>query len=183
MVSSTVGSSADFLRRRTFRHRAYLVMLASIACAQPAAAQDVGLAIGTVPAAVEVEDLDGKAVALSQYVGKKPVLFEFWATWCPLCAELEPRLSAAKKKHGDKLDVVIIAVGVNQTPRSIKRHLENHTLPGTVLFDARGRATRAYQAPTTSYIVALDARGRVVYTGVGSDQDLVAAADRAVAGK
>ena len=31
-------------------------------------------------------------------------------------------------------------------------------------------ATRAYQAPSTSYVVVLDAKGRVVYTGVGADQ-------------
>jgi hypothetical protein len=37
-------------------------------------------------------------------------------------------------------------------------------------------------APTTSYVVALDARGRVVYTGVGEDQDIAGAARRAVGG-
>jgi hypothetical protein len=76
---------------------------------------------------------------------------------------------------------VIIAVGVNQTPRSIKRHLQDHAAPGRVLFDARGRATRALQAPSTSYVVVLDASGRVVYTGVGAEQDIAAAAAKAVA--
>ena len=167
------------MRRRLIRVPCAFAILALLTVA-PARAQDVGLALGSVPAGVELEDLDGNVVALSQFVGKKPVLVEFWATWCPLCAALEPRLAAAKKKHGDNLEIVIIAVGVNQNPRSIKRHMENHALPGRVLFDARGRATRAYQAPTTSYIVALDAKGRVVYTGVGEEQDIGAAADRAV---
>lgn len=170
-------------RRRWEHVVAPLALLALLALARPASAQDIGLPLGSVPGAVEVEDLDGNAVALSQYVGKKPVLIEFWATWCPLCAALEPRIMAAKKQHGDALDVVIIAVGVNQSPRSIKRHLQGHDLPGRVLFDARGRATRAFQAPTTSYIVVLDARGRVVYTGVGSDQDIAAAAAKAVAAR
>jgi thiol-disulfide isomerase/thioredoxin len=160
-----------------------LVMLVLLGLARPASAQDVGLPLGTVPGAVELQDLDGNAVTLSEYVGKKPVIVEFWATWCPLCAELEPRIAAAKKRYGERLDVVIIAVGVNQTPRSIKRHLQDHTPPGRVLFDARGRAARAFQAPSTSYIVALDASGRVVYTGVGSEQDIGAAAAKAVAAR
>jgi hypothetical protein len=71
-------------------------------------------------------------------------------------------------------------VGVNQNPRTIRRHMDSHPLPGRVLYDGRGRATRAFRAPTTSYVVALDAAGRVVYTGVGGDQDIAAAAARAV---
>jgi thiol-disulfide isomerase/thioredoxin len=150
------------------------------AAVAPASAQDVGLALGSVPDAVTVQDLDGNDVALSTWIGKKALLVEFWATWCPLCAALEPKLHAAKKQHGDRLEVLVIAVGVNQTPRSITRHMQSHKLPGPVLFDARGRATRAFLAPTTSYIVGLDAAGRVVYTGTGSDQDIAAAAAKAV---
>ncbi|MGH7466004.1 MAG: TlpA family protein disulfide reductase, partial [Longimicrobiales bacterium] len=130
--------------------------------------------------AVQLDYLVGNTFELATYVGRKPVLIEFWATWCPLCAALEPRIEAAKQQHGDALEVIIIAVGVNQTPRSIRRHLEKHALPGTLLFDARGRAARAYKAPSTSYVVALDAQGRVVYTGVGDDQDIAGAARKAV---
>lgn len=65
-----------------------------------------------------------------------------------------------------------VAVAVNQTKRSIRRHLERDPVPFPVAWDTRGRATRAFMAPTTSYVVILDAEGRVVYTGVGSDQDL-----------
>jgi thiol-disulfide isomerase/thioredoxin len=166
---------------RALAHGAGLLALAAALMAgAPASAQDVGLAIGTVPDAVQVQDLDGNAVSLAEYVGRKPVLIQFWATWCPLCSELEPKLEAARRQHGDALEVLVIAVGVNQTPRSIRRHMERHTPPGRMLFDARGAASRAFRAPTTSYVVALDAAGRVVYTGVGGDQDIAAAAARAV---
>lgn len=165
--------------------RPYSGLLAALmltsAAALPAAAQDVGLPLGQVPEAVQLEDLDGNVIDLSSIVGRKPVLIEFWATWCPLCEALEPRLHAAKQKHGDALEVVIVAVGVNQSPRTIRRHVAKHTPPGLLLFDARGRAARAYKAPSTSYVVALDASGRVVYTGVGEDQDIAGAAARAVA--
>jgi thiol-disulfide isomerase/thioredoxin len=148
-----------------------------------AAAQDVGLPLGTIPDAVQLEDLDGNTVDLATIVGRKPVLIEFWATWCPLCEALEPRIEAARRTHGDALEVLIIAVGVNQNPRSIRRHMEKHAPPGRMLFDARGRAARAYMAPSTSYVVALNARGQVVYTGVGDDQDIARAAASAVTGR
>jgi len=71
---------------------------------------------------------------------------------------------------------------VNETPASIRRHLADHPLPFPVLFDANGAAVRAYQAPTTSYIVVLDRSGKVAYTGAGAEQDLTAVLER-VAGK
>lgn len=140
--------------------------------AGPLAAQDVGLPLGTVPEGAAVQDLDGKAVELGDYIGGKPVLLEFWATWCPLCRAMEPRLEAARDRFGDRVDFLFIGVAVNQNPRRIKRHLQDHPLPGRVLYDARGAATRAFLAPTTSYIVILDGDGKVVYTGTGADQDI-----------
>ena len=157
-----------------------LLLLAALLLPASAAAQQVGLPLGTVPEGAVLEDLEGNAVDLGALVGTKPMLVEFWATWCPLCEALEPRIEAARRRFGDRVEFVIVAVGVNQTPRRIRRHLEEHPAPGRVLFDARGRASRAFQAPTTSYIVVLDAKGRAVYTGVGEDQDIEAAVARAL---
>lgn len=148
----------------------------------PVGAQDIGIPLGETPPVVTVQDLDGQAVDLGQYIGERPVLVEFWATWCPLCAELEPALAAAQRRFGDRVAFLVIAVGVNQTPESIRRHLEDHTASGRVLFDGEGNATRAFHAPATSYIVILDAAGRVAYTGAGAEQDLTAALTR-VAGE
>ena len=64
---------------------------------------------------------------------------------------------------------------MNETPASIKRHLAAHPLPFPVWYDANGAAVRAYQAPTTSYIVVLDKVGKVRYTGAGAEQDVATA--------
>jgi thiol-disulfide isomerase/thioredoxin len=153
------------------------------AFAVPLAAQDevIGIPIGATPPAVTIETLDGQPADLSAVIGKRPVLLEFWATWCPLCEALFPKLAAAQRRHAGKIDVVIVAVAVNQTKRSIQRHLDRHPMPfATVYWDTDGRATRAFQAPSTSYVVALDATGKVVYTGLGEEQDMEEAMRRAV---
>lgn len=152
-------------------------LLAKTAGAAPA--QEVGLPLGSVPDAVVVQDLDGDPVDLGTVIGEKPVLLEFWATWCPLCEALEPRLHAVRTQYGDELEILVVAVAVNQSPRRIRRHLERHPPPGRVLYDARGAATRAFAAPSTSYVVILDRHGSVVYTGIGEDQDLETAVRRA----
>jgi thiol-disulfide isomerase/thioredoxin len=147
-----------------------------------AAAQDdvVGIPVGNTPPAVTIEDLDGKPVELGRWVGKKPVIVEFWATWCPICAELLPRMEAAQKKYGDRVEFLVVAVAVNQSQGTVRRHLTRHPMPFTFLWDVNGNATRAFQAPATSYVAVLDAKGRVVYTGIGADQDIEAALKRVV---
>ena len=144
-------------------------------------AQDViGIPVGETPPAVTLETLNGDSVALSQWIGKKPVIVEFWATWCPICAELLPRMEAAQKKFGDRAEFLVVAVAVNQSKNSVRRHLASHPMPFTFLWDGNGAAVRAFQAPSTSYIAVLDATGKVVYTGTGEDQDIEAALQRAV---
>jgi thiol-disulfide isomerase/thioredoxin len=142
--------------------------------------QDViGIPVGETPPAVTLESLAGDSVPLSQWIGKKPVIVEFWATWCPICAELLPRMQAAQKKFGDRAAFLVVAVAVNQSRNSVRRHLERDPMPFTFLWDGNGAAVRAFQAPSTSYIAVLDAKGRVVYTGVGANQDIDAAIERA----
>jgi thiol-disulfide isomerase/thioredoxin len=157
------------------------VLLCVLALPAPAAAQDqIGIAVGATPSSVTLEDLDGQPVDLGQFIGKKPVVVEFWATWCPLCAKLLPRLTQARAQHDTTVEFVIVAVGVGQSPRSIRRYLAKETLPGRVLWDGEGKAVRAFDAPGTSYIVTIDRAGRVAYTGYGADQDIAAAVERAL---
>jgi thiol-disulfide isomerase/thioredoxin len=144
-------------------------------------AQDVGLRLGTRVQPFQMEALNGQTVDLAQFIGRRPVVVEFWATWCSVCAALEPRLQAAQRRFGSQVEFLRVAVGVNQTPRTIQRYLERNPLPGRMVFDRDGRATRAFEAPATSYVVILDAAGRVTYTGVGEDQQLEAAIARMLA--
>src|SRR6266446_6171612 len=145
-------------------------------------AQDViGIPVGETPPAVTLESLSGDSVALSQWIGKKPVIVEFWATWCPICAALLPRMEAAQKKYGNQAEFLVVAVAVNQSRNGVRRHLERDPMPFTFLWDGNGAAVRAFQAPSTSYVAVLDARGRVVYTGVGSDQNIEAGRQKAIA--
>ena len=156
------------------------VVPAALFFASVARAQDIGLEIGTAAPAAALETLDGKPTDLSQYVGKTPVLMEFWATWCGNCHELEPSLKALHAKYGDRVTFLGVAVSINQSPTRVKAYVEKNELPWTQLFDRKGNASGAYDAPATSYVVVLDAAGKVVYTGLGGRQDLEPAIRKAL---
>ncbi|HSQ29119.1 MAG TPA: TlpA disulfide reductase family protein [Gemmatimonadaceae bacterium] len=140
-----------------------------------ARAQDLGLEVGSKAPPAKVHTLDGKEADLAQYIGKTPVLIEFWATWCPNCAELEPTMLEVAKKYGQRVKFVGVAVSVNETPARVKAFVAKHGLPGDQYFDTRGDASGAYDAPATSYVVLIDKTGKVAYTGLGGKQDLEAA--------
>ena len=137
----------------------------------PLRAQESGIAVGTDAPVVTVRDLDGKAVDLGQYIGKKPVFLEFWATWCELCEELLPRVRAAKAAYGDRVEFLGVNVTVNQTRDRVRRYIEKHQPPFRTLYDEEGASTRAYEAPATSYVVIVDRSGKVAYTGSGGTQE------------
>jgi len=141
-------------------------------------AQDEGIALGARAPAVVVNDIDGKPVNLADYIGKKPILLEFWATWCTVCEELLPKVKAAHAAYGEKVIFLGVNVTVNQTPERVRRWIASNNPPYRTLYDDKGVSTRAYEAPVTSYIVIIDSAGKVAYTGTGADQDLSGALAR-----
>jgi cytochrome c biogenesis protein CcmG/thiol:disulfide interchange protein DsbE len=149
----------------------------------PAAAQDAGvsLPVGSNAPDASLQDLDGNAVQLSDFMTDgRMTLIEFWATWCENCEELQPQMDAVHERYGDRVNVVAVAVAVAQSQRRVRRHLERHEPGYPHLWDADGAAVRAYEAATTSIVVLVGSDGKVAYTGVGGDQDLVAAVERAL---
>lgn len=152
---------------------AALGVLAALSAPPDAAAQTrLGIERGAAPEPLALETVDGETFDLADSFGDRPVVLQFWATWCPKCEALAPEMRAAHEEFGDRVDFYAVAVAVGQNPRRIRGHLENHPLPFPTLWDEDGEATRRFQAPTTSYVVMLDADGRVAYTGVDEDQDI-----------
>jgi thiol-disulfide isomerase/thioredoxin len=168
----------DFLPFKAISLAALAIAAASVT--SPLIAQDLGIEVGARAPAVTVQSLDGKAIDLGNYIGKTPMLIEFWATWCPNCRELMPTLLEAEKKYGQKVKFVTLAVAINQSPEKVRRFLAAHPLPHDTFYDTDGKAAGAFDAPATSYVVVLDRTGRVVYTGLGAKQDLETALKKAL---
>ena len=144
------------------------------------AAQDSGIAIGTKGPGGPLETLEGKPVDLASYLGKGPVVLEFWATWCGNCKALEPSMRSAMTKYGTKTQFITVAVSINQSLDRVKAWQAANKLPGVLLYDRKGKVSADYDAPATSYVVVLDKAGKVVYTGVGGEQNIEAAIKKAL---
>ena len=159
---------------------AAMLFLSAVTPGGTAAAQDVGIALGEKGPGGPLETLEGKPVDLTSYLGKGPVVLEFWATWCGNCKEMEPSMRAAMKKYGAQVQFITVAVSINQSLDRVNGWQKANALPGVILYDRKGEVSGAYDAPATSYVVVLDKTGKVVYTGVGGKQDVDAAVKKAL---
>lgn len=166
--------------RRTFHGVLHSVLPVALAAALFVVARPVmgqsgeGIAIGATAPAVTVADISGRTVRVAPTIGR-PMLIEFWATWCEFCERLEPTMKATYSKYGSKVQFAAIAVNVNQSPRRVAKHVTDRSLKYPVYYDDSGKATDAYDVAATSFVVIIDKKGRVAYTGVGDKQDLDAA--------
>lgn len=115
-----------------------------------------------------VYDGEGNAVHLSDFLGK-PVVINFWASWCPPCKAEMPDFEAAYKERGE--DVVFMMVnmtdGYQETLDSAKSHVAQNGYTFPVYFDTDQSAAITYSATSlpTTYFIHSD--GSVAAYGVG----------------
>ena len=167
---------------RTFGALAATLAALGAVASSPAGAQDLGIRVGAKAPTAILETMEGAPADLGQWIGKTPVLLEFWATWCGNCRQLEPALKAAFDEYGDRVRFIGIAVSVNQSRERVRRHLAGHAMPlHAMLYDPDADASEAFETPATSYVVIINADGTVAYTGLGGKQELAAALGKVVA--
>jgi thiol-disulfide isomerase/thioredoxin len=182
-VNGNSGNDGGGRRRRPLLTPALTWLLLMTPGGTGVDAQEVALPIGTQAPAAMLQDLDGNAVQLLGLVESgKVTLLEFWAAWCEQCEALQPQIDAVEERFAGEVNVIAVAVAVSQSPRRVRRHVEEEGHEYPFLWDGDGEAVRNYRVPGTSVVVILDRDGTVAYTGSGGDQDLVSAVEKALEG-
>ena len=100
-----------------------------------------------------VLDWNGNNVKLSDYAGK-PIVLNFWATWCTYCKQEMPEFDKAAKNLPD---VQFIMLNTNDTMSTAKKYVESQGFEFDVLFDTTNIASHIYGVsafPTTFFISA-----------------------------
>jgi len=60
----------------------------------------------------QLKTQNGDVISLEQYKNK-PIILHFWATWCPYCKKLQPKLVALQKKYQSQ-GVELISISFNE---------------------------------------------------------------------
>ena len=138
------------------------------ATADADAADDTGDGNGanaaTTPAPdFTMTDADGATLTLADFKGK-PVLLNFWASWCGPCQSEMPDIQTAWKEHGTDVEFVIVNMtGMNgETEQSAKAFLADAGYTFPCYFDANNSAATAFGVSSIPQTYLIDAEGNIL---------------------
>ena len=112
-----------------------------------------GLEVGETAPDFTVADLDGNAVKLSDFRGK-PVILNFWATWCAPCRVEMPEFQAVFEEN-QAAGLEILAVNRDETRDQVVDFFAEFGLTFTPLLDQGALVAEQYQVfnmPTTYFL-------------------------------
>ena len=122
--------------------------------------------IGRPAPSVAAESVDGETVSLDAYRGR-PVIVNFWASWCYECIEEHRVLGDAQAQYGDR--IAIIGVLFQDTPADARGFLGRYGDGGWPnLVDADGELAINYGVMGVPESFFIDSAGVVRYKQFGA---------------
>ena len=124
-------------------------------------------------------DAEGEEVSLSDFFGK-PIVLNFWASWCPPCkAELPDFDKVCKERKDIQFIMLNVADGQSETVASAKKYIEGEGYSFPVYFDTMLEGSSKYGASSIPMTFFINAKGEVVTyaSGMIDEQTLLKAID------
>lgn len=111
-----------------------------------------------------LETIDGGKILLSRLKGK-PVLLDFWATWCGPCRKALPHTQELDHKYGDRMHV--ITVNLKEDNEKVQKFLEENKYEFHVVMDREGKTATSYGVSGIPTFILIDKDGVVRFAQAG----------------
>ncbi|MCI8468748.1 MAG: redoxin domain-containing protein [Eggerthellaceae bacterium] len=114
-------------------------------------------------------DAEGREVTLADFRGK-PVVLNFWASWCGPCQSEMPEFQSAYQEYGDEVTFLMVNMtGMGgETQQSAASFIESMHYSFPVYYDKNSSAARAYGVSSIPQTYFIDADGAVVARAAGA---------------
>ena len=112
------------------------------------------------------ELMGGSAFSISEFAGK-PVLFHFWATWCPIC-ELENNTIQSISKDYQVISIASWSEGEAE----VKAYMQDNQLTFPVMLDTSGELAQSLGVKGVPYSFILDPNGEITFVESGYSTEL-----------
>ena len=113
-------------------------------------------------------DADGNKVNLSSFFGK-PIVINFWATWCGPCKSELPAFDAAYATYGEEVQFIMLNCtdGYSATVASVKKFVADGGYTFPVYYDTQMDGVNTYGAYSIPLTVFIGEDGAITYTKLG----------------
>lgn len=103
---------------------------------------------------------DGKIFKLSDHLGKKRIVMNFWASWCTSCVQELPELHALKEKYSDA-----VYVGINSGERKIlvKKFIRRYKFNYHILLDKDKKVATLYNIEALPRTIVIGLNKKIVF--------------------
>ncbi len=157
-----------------------VLVLALAGCATPATRG----ASSTEAADFTLRTVRGEPFTLSEHLGQKVILLDFWATWCAPCTAEMPHLQEMWDRYRDQgLLVVGVSMDGPETVAQVAPFVASRGFTFPVLLDEETRAVSLYNPHRSApYVVLFGRDGRVASTREGYNAGDERALEATVAG-
>lgn len=117
--------------------------------------------------AFSVQSLDGKEVPFKALASGKPVLLDFWATWCQPCVSAMPELQKLHQRHAAK-GFAVVGISIDEEKDKAKKFVEKRKIAYPVYLDAtKTPAWSVFHVRTVPAAFLVDGEGRIVRQWLG----------------
>lgn len=122
--------------------------------------------IGNKAPDFSLEDLSGNKVSISSFSGK-PVLLNFWATWCPYCRKERAHLRKLYENYSGE-DLVIVSISIDRSLKSLKKFMKDEPVRFVILHDGEGSVSSLYHVAglPTSFLIGRSGIVKRKFTGL-----------------
>lgn len=114
----------------------------------------------------QAQNLDWQTISLSDLRGK-PVLLNFWATWCPPCREEMPYLQQIHEEWSGE-GLIVLAVNIGESPAAVEEFAQVYNLTLPILLDINGAAAQVYNVTAIPATFFIDRDGIIQKKVVGA---------------
>jgi len=116
-----------------------------------------------------VHNIDREEVTLSEHFGK-PIVVNFWASWCPPCREEMPDFEAVYQDLGDQVTFMMVNLvdGTRETIESGTTYIAEGGYTFPIYFDVRQEAAYAYAITSIPTTLFINAEGVIVGSAIGA---------------